>query len=728
MDVHLTRRRFLQIGAATGVGLMLPLPAARERALASAQLLQTPLPPGSIPQFVDPLPNFANARIPAGSALTLTAENSVQQVLPAALYPLGVLGTKVWAYKIIDGDGGVHGPLYPVYTLEAQRNQQTTMTFVNNVTDNYLYQLLTVDQTLHWADPGGLGHPPMGTVCPVPPPGTAAPDWCQFYTGPVPLVPHLHGGEVPSDSDGGPDGWMTPGNAQKGPAWLQGAGDIFTYPNQQEAATVWYHDHALGVTRLNVYAGLAGFYFIRDDWDTGAAGTGANFPAGNYEIEMAIQDRSFDVNGQWMIPDAGINPEHPYWVPEFVGDVIVVNGKTWPFLNVEPRRYRFRIVNGSNARTYELALSDNKTKNPGPPLYQIGTDGGLMDKAVKIDPAIKGLNKLTLMPGERADIIVDFSGYGPGTNPANGLTYSGTLSFKNTAKTPYPAGAMPQGSTLGKVMQFRVNQPLVGTDSSYNPAVTPSPRKPGRPMVKLANGTGALAAGVAPDKNRQLTLNEVMGMPMAPWVGGPLEILLNNTKWDGEMSPNISVTDFPDGVTETPQCGSTEVWDIVNVTADAHPIHLHLVQFQLVSRQNFDVPKYMAVYNMAFPGGGKDHMTGQAYPPNVYIPAFGPPLDYRTGAGGGVLGGNPSVTPFLKGPKQVPQPNEVGWKDTVQMFPGQVTRIVARWAPTDLAAGSTVAGTEYYPFDSTAGPGYVWHCHIIDHEDNEMMRPQKVKP
>ena len=169
------------------------------------------------------------------------------------------------------------------------------------------------------------------------------------------------------------------------------------------------------------------------------------------------------------------------------------------------------------------------------------------------------------------------------------------------------------------------------------------------------------------------------------------------------------------------------MWEIVNLTADAHPIHTHLTQFQLINRQNFNVSKYNAAYAAAFPGSQTiiDPMTGLPYAPGAYIPAFGPPLDYNIG-NQRALGGNPDITPFLQGPVMPPAPNEAGWKDTVIMYPGQVTRIAVRFAPMHTPVNDP---NLYYPFDPNAsGHGFVWHCHIIDHEDNEMMRPYAVQP
>jgi FtsP/CotA-like multicopper oxidase with cupredoxin domain len=215
---------------------------------------------------------------------------------------------------------------------------------------------------------------------------------------------------------------------------------------------------------------------------------------------------------------------------------------------------------------------------------------------------------------------------------------------------------------------------------------------------------------VAIDKVRQLTLKEVEGE------GGPEEVLVNNTKWDGmregSMEPIPGYIADPQGnlLSELPRVGATEVWEIANLTMDAHPIHLHLVQFQLLNRQDMDAMSYLADWEAAFPGG-------------AVIPGYGPPLDYFTPNADGALGGNLAYGPYLQPGVYPPDANEAGWKDTVKMYPGQVTRIVVRFAPQHLAIGGVAPGQNRYSFDPTQGPGYVWHCHIVDHEDNEMMRP-----
>ncbi len=610
---------------------------------------QVPLAGKVIPKYVDPVPTFVGIR-ENSQAITVTMEEGQQQVLPLSVYnPLPApwnAGTYLWRYRV---NGVVN---YPALTIEAEQGVPTTVTYLNSLVDTKLQAILKVDQTLHWAMPGEV---PMDPMMP--------------YTGPVPAVVHLHGGEVPSAFDGGPDSWFTPGGEITGPGYVT---NVYTYPNAQEATTMFYHDHTLGATRLNLYAGLAGFYLLRDANDTGLPGNSLGLPAGPYEVELAIQDRMFDSNGQLLFPSVGINPmTHPFWIPEFFGDVIVVNGKSWPFMNVEPRRYRFRIVNGSNARFYEMKLMNRATGTPGPAIWQIGTDGGLLDGPVNVPLLLLG-------PGERADIIVDFTGFA-----------GQTLTVMNSAKAPYPKGVAPDPQTVGQIMQFRVVAPLQGTDGSYNPAV-PAPPPLRTPIVRLA----PTVTPITNARRRQLTLNEVMGM------GGPLEVLVNNAKWAAES-------------TENPQVGSTEVWEVINLTADAHPIHLHLVQFQLLSRQAFNTTKYLKAYGLAFPG-------------KVYTPSTGPPKDYNIPNTAGALGGNPDVTPFLQGPVKVPKPNENGWKDTFVMYPGEVTRVVVRWAPQDVVAGGVSPGVNLYPFDPTSGPGYVWHCHIVDHEDNEMMRPQMI--
>jgi len=690
---------------------------------------QIPLNPKAIPKFVQPLPLLdlqgGSIATSVSANLTLTMCEFPSNVLPPGTIAAGQTPTWTWGYIV-----GTQCPTTPQDTyigpvLVETRNVPTSVTWVNNLgtatSTNVLAYKFSTDQTLHWADPFNLGCmmqfaiPPFGNAC------------AQNYLGPVAAVPHLHGGEVPPAIDGSPDSWFTSDGAIKGKKFYSAAGApangaTYIYPNTQEAGPLWFHDHTLGATRLNVYAGLAGAYFLVDP----AQALPANLHTIPEVIPLVIQDRMFDTNGELYFPAANwggvvnaLNPEHPFWNPEFIGDTIAVNGKVWPFVNVQPKRYRFLFLNGSNARTYELFLVDTATKLPGPPMWVIGTDGGYVDSPQLIDPALGG--KLVIMPGERYEVIMDFAAFP-----------NATLLMRNTGRTPYPGGPPPNGSTLGQIMQFRVGPGPVA-DASYDPALGGAIRGAGQTIERLVNPlTGTLLA--APTRIRQLTLNEVMGMggpgfdvfTGAPIVypGGPLEILVNNTKWNGthmgvsrpDFTP-ITVGGETTWFSELPKEGETELWEIVNITADAHPIHLHLVQFQLLNRQKMDAAKYTAAYGAAFPGG-------------LYIPAYGPPMPYSGAfrAGTPLDGGNPDVTPFLKGPVRLAAPQETGWKDTILVPPGMVTRFVVRWAPTSTPV-ATPAAQAFYPFEPNddATSNYVWHCHIIDHEDNEMMRPTSVQ-
>jgi spore coat protein A len=671
----------------------------------SVLVQQTPLLGASIPKYVDAVPTFSGNRVSGAGTVAVDMQEFQQKVLPASIYatlaaPYRV-GTYLWGYKV-----GNKNPSWPASTIEARRNRETTAVYTNNLrkpdgSPPVLQKYLTVDQTIHWADPLGTT---KANDCMMGPP-LAAP--CQLpYQGPVPTTVHLHGAEVWSGYDGGPDTWFTPGFAQTGAAFVS---NTYHYVNTQESATLWFHDHALGTTRLNVFSGLSGFYLLRDTRDTGRVDNPIGLPAGSYEQELMIADRQFDTNGQLFFPDnAATNADyHPFWAPEFFGDVMTVNGKSWPYLRVEPRRYRFRLLNGSNARFLEMGLVD-QAGTAGPSVWQIGSDGGFLDTPAKLDaPTAAGGSGLLLGPAERADVIIDFAGM-------QGKTFTLT----NSANGPYPGGDPVDPATTGQVMQFRVNLPLTGNDTSYNPA---APQRPLRaaPIVKLDPAVTHKPA----DKRRQLVLVEVEG------AGGPIEVLLNNSEWSGmrqgspSEEPIAGCTMNSSGTcsTEVPQVGSTEVWEIINLTEDAHPIHIHLVQFQLINRQDLSsADTYLLDWSARFPGGTYGGVT---YPQGVFIPGYGPPLAYNTPNSAGALGGNIDPTPYLIGAARTPSAGETGWKDTVKVWPGTVTRVAIRWAPQATAVSGVKAGDNLYSFDPSTGPGYVWHCHILDHEDNEMMRP-----
>ena len=619
------------------------------------------LDPKTIPKYVNQL--TAPPPVYTPEYTTVTAEYYTVDVteFDQQILPLPFPKTKVWGYggNTVGGYvGNAPGP-----TFEATRGTEIYVRYQNKLTD--LSHLFAVDPTLHWANPNDF-HPAPPFVTPYPPGYPEA-------QSPVPIIPHLHGGEVQSTSDGHPEAWFTPGGGTfpHGAAyntelteWYDGTDiqpyeAVFRYPNEQPPTTLWYHDHALGITRINVMSGLAGFYLLRDpDADTIAP----LLPSGECEMPLVIQDRTFDINGQFFFPAVGLNPEHPYWLPEFFGDTIMVNGLVWPNMDVKQGAYRFRLLDGSNARFYTISFwipNANLLGIPNKlPFTVIGSDGGYL-------PAPVTVKELTIAPGERWDILVDFSTvpYVAGTS---------NIILRNTARAPYKGGgggtpADPQ--TVGQIMQFTLLDPAVfpGLPAQQLPAVL-NPDIPTLPTP-------------APTDIRQFTLMEIMGP------GGPLEVLLDGKKWGAPIS-------------ELPTLGTTEDWVIVNPTADTHPIHLHLVQFQLVSRQSFQVSKYVTDWwnlNPTAPIGMGD-TTPIASPP------------YQN---------------YLQGKPVLPTAYEQGWKDTIQANPGEVTIIRVRFSPID---GTVYDPTTLYPFDATAGPGYVWHCHILDHEDNEMMRPYVVLP
>ncbi|MBO0701730.1 MAG: multicopper oxidase domain-containing protein [Candidatus Dormibacteraeota bacterium] len=735
-----SRRQFLKVGALAGAAALIPIDGAltsTSRVIASALSPQTPLPGGRIPKYQTALRTFVGQRVNSTFFTTPMLEFP-QLVLPPSMYPRGVPGTWVWGYQV---DG--RPPSWPGVTVEVRQGTPVTINYVNDlplgVRRSHLESLLTIDQTIHWADPLNAGAS------------------FQPYTGPIPGIVHLHGGETPAAFDGIPEAWWT-ANGIRGrgysslvPAARNAA--VYQYPNTQPATTLWFHDHVLGMSRIGVYSGLAAFYLIRDQFDTGRAGNPLQLPAENQEIELVIQDRTFDVNGQLRFPD-GSNPDadlngpppnpktHPFWIPEFFGDVMTVNGRTWPSFQVEPRRYRFRFLNGCNARFLSMNLTDSSNASSSTPpsavaFWQIGTDGGLLDSPVQLnDPRNPGALKLFLAPAERADVIIDFAGL-----------QGRSLVLTNDAVFPFPSGGPPDPNLDGQIMRFDVSLPLSSRDATFDPATGAPLRGGGNQepaIVRLATGTGGIAPGVKVSVTRQLTLfeQETFDDAVSDVSDGPLESLVNNTKWkglrDGTSTPVPGSQPDKMGqglwMTELPQVGATELWEIINLTEDAHPIHIHLIQFQVVNRQSADTDNYTAQWGKEFPGGtfagqNPDGTFGEVtYPAGVPIPGYGPPNDYNTPNADGALGGNPAIAPFLNGPVEPPDANEAGWKDTFKVLPGMVNRILIRWAPTETPIHGVRPGQNLFAFDPTTGPGYVWHCHILDHEDNEMMRPYSPVP
>jgi spore coat protein A len=512
-----------------------------------APVVPGPLHPERLARFVDalPLPEVLQADglrdDPKDATRKIPYFRVSMQEVHASVHR-DLKPTRLWTY----------GGKVPSPTIEVHKDHPVLIEWSNELPESHF---LPIDHTLCGAD---ASQPEVRTVV------------------------HVHGARVPPESDGNPDEWFTKGHSV-----------INRYPNGQEATTLWYHDHTMGIERLNHYAGMFGLFLVRDEVEAAL-----QLPSGKYEVPLTICDRLFDEDGQLSYPTSTI-PGAP-WVSEVYGDTMLVNGKLFPYLEVEPRSYRVRIVNTSNARFLYLSLSNDQA------FHQIGSDQGFLAAPAE-------LKKLTLGPAERADLIIDF-GLVPGTN----------LVLK---------------SQTFELVQFRV-------------ASTPAQDKSVLPSKLRALPRTPVSAAV---KTRILTLNEYQDLPV---VGKPtcskqpdskpprMLMLLNALRW---LEP----------VTEKPTLGDVEIWGLLNLTEDTHPIHLHLVRFQILDRQPFDVDEYLT------------HGTLK-------------------------LGG-----------KQVPPAaDEAGWKDTVRADPGILTRIIIR-------------------FEGFVGR-YVWHCHLLEHAANEMMRPFEI--
>ena len=673
--------------------------------------------PASIPQFVDPLPHFAGGlRVDAkaGGTMTVSAE-FIQQVALSTGTPLpgGVLvgdnpdaGKGNYAGYKISYNGKDYPAMWPARTIETQQGKELIVQYVNNLNGvKYSDFNILADQTLMMNGYTLNGDP-----------------FSDPYDGPIPMVTHLHGGEMPSDSDGGPNSWFMPegttGVNAFGPGFAFNASTNCTYPNEQEATTLWYHPHDDGLTRINVYTGLAGYYFIRGtDEETAKlpgwsgddlvleqtpTGKSTTFYDKPYlpEIELGIQDRMFNVNGGLYWPVDPPNPDiHPFWTPEFVGDVMVVNGKTWPYLSVAPRKYRFRILEGCNARFLDMWLRDLENNVHGPKITVIGGEGGLLAAPIDLNPADG--QSLVMAPGQRYDVIIDFTGL-------DGKTFT----LMNKANSPYPFGDAVYEGFTDRIMQFVVNGSVV---SGAGPESIPVNLRPDNPLVQLTDFAGNAAEGVSPVVTRQLILNEVS-------VGdAPAAVLINNAYFESALA----IPGTPDifgGPTEIPVEGTTEIYQIINISADAHPIHIHLLQWQLMSRRLINAESYFDEYARAWSSSGLDFPVGSGYPGGA-----GSPYPYNTVNSDGAIGGNPAVSPFYNGDLRPANPEERGWKDDVIVLPNEVTTFITRVAPTDRPIDATLDKL-LFPFDPSEGPGYVWHCHIVDHEDMSMMRPLPFDP
>ncbi|GEJ58960.1 multicopper oxidase family protein [Anaeromyxobacter diazotrophicus] len=607
---------------------------------ANPAVAKRPLDPEAIGQFLVPLPAIPvrtpdTATFPGKDYYVVTAIQGEHDfglrrfdgtpfVDPASGKPVRTVS---WGYDLS----------YLGSTVVARRDRPVVIDYVNGLVGSdgkpLAKHLFTVDPTV---DGAGFDVPQVRTV------------------------PHLHGGHSAAEADGHPSFWFTadPKAAANGMGGPAGNRVRYTYENDQPAATNWFHDHAMGVTRLNVYAGLAAAYLVRD-----AAEDALGLPGGAYEVPLLVQDKSFNDDGsldyatyplynpytQLPLVDPSGAPMYSSG-PETFANTVIVNGVVWPYLEVEPRRYRFRVWNGADSRFFNLWLEEAGVGPlPGLFMQQVGAEAGFLPETVDIGGG-PGPGGLLLAPGERADVVVDFSGFA-----------GKSITLRNDAPAPFPNGDDHNfnANTVGKVMQFRVVKPLAGADTSAVPAAP-------LPVAPLP----------APDHQRVVDLQElqdvydILDPTQSPSVIPRHELRLNGLR-------------FADPVTEQPKLGTVEDWWIVNTTVDMHPMHLHLVTFEVVEKGSYDAASYLpaagGVMGTMLPGG------------------FHPDTDPA-----GHADGQPGFDPAY-----AVAPNERGRKDTVRVPPGGYVRIRAR-------------------FDR---PGeYMWHCHILAHEEHAMMRPFRVVP
>jgi spore coat protein A len=508
----------------------------------------------------------------------------------------------------------------------------------------------------------------------------------------VPIAVHHHGGDSAKEFDGGPDQWTTPRRYQSGPGVNTGNSIAehlrYLYDNNQEASLHWYHDHGEGVTRINAYAGLAGLYVVRDANEAQLLARKL-IPGGAYEVPIVLQDKCFSADGRLAYgadpadyPVPGLNLPSPTHMPEMFGDVSVINGVAWPNLDVEPREYRLRLLNGSDSRFYRVQFGFGGMNATGKfndylEIYKIATDLGFLNAPVQMAG-----KAVLIAPGERMDVVVDF-----GKAKAANRGTPNTVVMTNDAACPYPFGAptTPGVQGPGTLMRFAVRLPL-------NAAIAKTQVTSGKvaSLRGLDPGTPKLASRVTVPANARV--RRVLLAEGADEFGRIMPQLGTFQKagdppyrnYPGQT--NLGTLAFSQLPTETPVAGTTEVWEFWNTTVDAHPIHMHLVQFRLINRE-------------------------------AYAPSATAPIDPATGTQtvieakdmiNGWVGSRliESYVQLSGLPRNAPA-DEQGWKDTVICYPGEVTRVLV----------------------SFNRPGkYVYHCHILSHEEHDMMRWMEVLP
>ncbi|MGN5238319.1 multicopper oxidase family protein [Rhodococcus sp. SJ-3] len=592
--MHKISRRTLLAGMALGAGAGAPLLFGGGRALADGPDISNPLlfHSPSLEPFVDELPilpRIDNTTVTIDAVSTTHSFHRDLAPGPALAY----------------GDRTYLGPV-----IVARQGRETTVEYRNRITSHPF--AADFDTSLH-----GLG---------------------EHDRIAVPTSMHLHGGVTPPEFDGHPRQISRPGQ-----------GYTYRFPNRQEATTMWYHDHAMAVTRLNVYAGLAGLYLLRDEYDTGEPGNPLGLPAGVHELDLVLQEKIVNSDGTQSIRSTPVVPQGR-WEGGAVGDVGVVNGKIWPQARVDRGLYRMRMLNAASFSIWDLHFSNDM------PFWVIGMEGGVLDAPAPV-------TRVRLSPGERVDILVDFSALEPDS----------TVELRNTEP------AAPQAAQIGAVLMPTFMRFRVGTELGFTDPVPETLRGgAGQPPV-----VGPIPV---PQTVRNVSLSQPSDVRLPPSI-----MSLNNLTFDTDDI-------------EKPRQGTVEQWNIVNATPDPHPIHLHLVHFRVLGRQAIDTLAMCARQ----PQG---------------------PLGIKW---------TPDADPFVVEPLRGPESWETGFKDTVICDPNSVTRIVVRFPTTDELGFDPDAtfSTEVHTFDDHAHAvphhghgepqdgelqGYVWHCHILDHEDHDMM-------
>lgn len=590
-----------------------------------------------------------NAALPIPTAIDATKGGTLVLQMRETQQCLGLtdadgnrLMTTVWGY----GQGN-HAS-YPGPTIIAQEGVELRVHWQNKLPDTHL---LPIDTSIHHA------MAPQG----------------------IPTVTHLHGGHSSSASDGIPEAWFTQNHRHTGPGYVE---RVYTYENDQDAAPLWYHDHALGITRQNVYAGLAGFYLLQDETEQALVANGY-LPGREFQFGMAVQDRAFKEDGSLYLPGAhpddplpgteetvrdvlpeGYDGPFPTAVPEFFGDHILVNGMAWPYLDADPGSYRLEILNGSDSRFYVLDFD-----NPFVAAKLIGVDGGLLRHAVTImdgDGTQEAGEQIIMAPGDRVTLVVDFGheslrgdqvvlrNHGPAFEPFKGIEADGSLAGDGVvAATP--------DIPVGNIMQFRIG----AEDLLPNTAGVMADAANATAMVSDAEWAAKDLLGATPDRVRNLGLFE--GVDAFGRILPSLGVAETVTDIAGN-EVGFGALGWHDPVTEVIGLGDVEVWRVFNFSEDAHPVHLHLVQFQVVGHWRF-------TFEDADEDGTPDDVNGD-----------------------GTV--NPDDFDVMAG--RALRPEETGFQDTVWVGPGEMLELVA-------------------VFDR---PGaYVWHCHLLSHEDHDMMRP-----